>query len=367
MMKRLAIWALLLALTVWVGAAEGGCVGSRRVVCFGSAPAVQGCTFCLANNPSIDLNFSTGQYWSGSVIASVTSLLTDTRSSPATNLQKISTSGFGYSSFTNNVLRITPGIGLLGEYATRTNYLLNSNVPVTQTTGTLPATTYQLWVNGSGSAAMSAGTATGCGTGTASQGSSVQFVISVAGTCTVTVSGSLNFFQIENGGYPTSGIVTGGSTASRSGETIQFSGALLTLSQASQGSMFIFTSSAESIVTPVRVVGSSTGSNSPIFCNACGSPSAMGTYNGSVALTVTAGSGSILTGNMKTVVTWSASGRAIVANNGTVATDSNSIGMPAIPQLATTGAPNNSIDPVVVRFAMFPNQLSNSAAAALTQ
>jgi hypothetical protein len=41
--------------------------------------------------------------------------------------------------------------------------------------------------------------------------------------------------------------------------------------------------------------------------------------------------------------------------------------MPAIPQLATTGAPNNSIDPVVVRFAMFPNQLSNSAAAALTQ
>jgi hypothetical protein len=131
-----------------------------------------------------------------------------------------SASGFAYSTFANNVPRITSGLGLLVEEI-RTNLLLNSTVPATQTTGSLANATYTLWVNGAGSATMSAGTATGCGTGVATQGSPVNFTTSgAAGTCTVTVSGALNAFQLEAGAFGTSLIVTAGATVARAADSI---------------------------------------------------------------------------------------------------------------------------------------------------
>ena len=80
-----------------------------------------------------------------------------------------------------------------------TNYLLNSDSPATQTTGSLTAGTYTLWVIGTGTATPSAGTATGCtGFATTSAGTPTNFTCTGAGTVTVTVSGSLNRFQLEN-------------------------------------------------------------------------------------------------------------------------------------------------------------------------
>src|SRR5581483_8312441 len=75
-----------------------------------------------------------------------------------------------------------------------------------------------------GSATMSSGTATGCGTSAASQGTPVNFTITVAGTCTVTVSGSLNAFQLELGAFGTSFIPTAGAIVTRPADIVTLSG-----------------------------------------------------------------------------------------------------------------------------------------------
>jgi hypothetical protein len=167
---------------------------------------------------SIDMNFATGQYF-----GLRPSGLTVTRAGTATSLLPSSASGAPYQSFAANAPRIVAGVGLIVEES-RTNYLLNSTAPATQTTASLGTGTYTLWVNGAGSATMSSGTATGCGTGAASQGSSVNFTITIAGTCTVTVSGSLNAFQLEpdsnTAGFGTSLIVTVGSPVTRAQDVV---------------------------------------------------------------------------------------------------------------------------------------------------
>lgn len=106
------------------------------------------------------------------------------------------------------VLLIEPG---------RTNYFLNSTVPVTQAIS-LVAGTYTVWcetassggvtVSGGPSGAAVAGTALAPGT---------PFTFTLVGTVSVTFTktGSLNFVQVEQGSYPTSQIVTYGASRAR--------------------------------------------------------------------------------------------------------------------------------------------------------
>lgn len=103
---------------------------------------------------------------------------------------------------------------LLTEGA-RTNYLLNSGAPATQTTESLGTGTYTLWVRGTGTAAVAGATATITGAGTANQATPVVFTVTVAGTVTVTVAGSLTFFQLENSGVVSAPMTTGAATFSR--------------------------------------------------------------------------------------------------------------------------------------------------------
>jgi hypothetical protein len=169
---------------------------------------------------ALDFDFATGLgYQRGSGVQPVASLLSVSRASAETSLLPTSAAGASYQSFASGAPAIVPGVGLL-IYETRTNYLLNSTAPATQTTASLSAGTYTLWVNGSGSATSAAGTATGSGFGAAAGGSLNIFTLSGAGTVTVTVSGSLNAFQLENGQGGTPLIVTGGGTATRAGDFI---------------------------------------------------------------------------------------------------------------------------------------------------
>jgi hypothetical protein len=179
---------------------------------------------------AVDLNFSISQYYG----CSLSSCLSLTRASSKTNLLPTSASGYAYSTFGSGVLAITSGLGVLIEEA-RTNQLLNSTAPATQTTASLATGTYTLWVNGSGSATMSSGTGTGCGTGAASQGTVVTFTITVTGTCTVTVAGSLNAFQLELGNVGSSFIVTTGTTATRAADNVAFGGAALSILRGNVG------------------------------------------------------------------------------------------------------------------------------------
>lgn len=170
---------------------------------------------------ALDYDFANNRYYEQgvSLCTSSASCVVVSRGSTGTNLLPTSPAGFAYATFAANTPRIMGGAGLLVEEA-RTNQLKNSAAPATQTTGSLGTGTYTLWVNGAGSATMSAGTGTGCGSGAATQGSPVNFTITGAGTCTVTVVGSLSAFQLEAGSFGTSFIVTAGATATRAADVV---------------------------------------------------------------------------------------------------------------------------------------------------
>ena len=172
--------------------------------------------------PTVSLDFRTNAGMNGSTSGTAASFLTVARtqtgnttdllpSSPPTPVASI-------KQFAANTARITPGQGLLLE-GQRTALLLNSTAPATQTTGSMAVGTYTLWVNGSGSAAVSAGTGVGC-SGTASQGTPATVTITTAGTCVVTVTGSLNAFQLELGGWGSSLIVTAAATVTRPADVV---------------------------------------------------------------------------------------------------------------------------------------------------
>src|SRR6185295_3600475 len=88
------------------------------------------------------------------------------------------------------------------------------------TTASLATGAYTLWVNGTGTATSSAGTAVGTGFGVASQGVVNNFTLTGAGTVTITVAGSLNAFQLELGAGGTSLIVTAGVVATRAADVV---------------------------------------------------------------------------------------------------------------------------------------------------
>lgn len=179
--------------------------------------------FATSPPPNIDLNFITGNYWiqPNVIVAGPSTFLTTTRATTnATNLLPISAAGATITTFGANIPRITSGLGLLVE-ETRTNQLLNSTAPATQTTGALGVATFTLWVNGTGSATASVGTATAPSLPlVATQGVPQTFAVTVGGTVVVTVAGSLNAFQLEQGVFGTSLIVTAGAVGTRNSEVV---------------------------------------------------------------------------------------------------------------------------------------------------
>jgi len=165
--------------------------------------------------PSIDWSFFSAPIPTGA---------TFTRTNPtATNV--LYTDAGAYTTSGANIPRFNASRGLLLE-PQKTNSLLNSDTPATQTTASLAVAIYSLWVIGSGSATVSAGTATVTGAGVATQGSPLTFNVTVAGTVTVTVGGSLTRFQLESAAAatvaPSSYIPTAGGNITRGTDLLTY-------------------------------------------------------------------------------------------------------------------------------------------------
>jgi hypothetical protein len=174
----------------------------------------------VAAGPSLSCNFL------GPVVATATAFnagplcppITFTRASSATDSLYTDAAGSSYNTYAANVPIVTTrGLGVFEQH---TNYLLNSTAPATQTTGTLTVGTYVFWCIGTGNVTLAAATAVGSGfaSTTCSLGTFATLAISTAGTVLVTVSGSVDRFQLEGGGgpiTPTPFIVTAATLATR--------------------------------------------------------------------------------------------------------------------------------------------------------
>lgn len=307
-----------------------------------------------------DLDFANGRYF-GDTLAN---LLSVTRASSATDLLPSSASGYVYSTFGNNVLAVSPNVGLL-IFESRTNLLLNSTVPATQTTASLGTGTYTLWVNGAGSALASGGTATITGAASASNGSPNTITVTVAGTVTITVTGALNFFQLEAGAFGTSGIVTAGATAARAADNVTFGAAIVALLNSTSGQVFGQIAATPSGTFPAFVMGN-TAANNSAFEQSSNTQTIK--WNGTSSIAATLGAGTWSAGPTKLVSSWAPSSRTLVANNGTEGSDAN-VEFSATQTAWNLGNLNGAryANTSVARLAFWSAPLGAAARKALTQ
>lgn len=307
---------------------------------------------------SVDMDFVGNQYFGGTAA----SLLSSTRTSTATDILPSSPSGYVFKNIVGNAPILSPGTGLL-VFDAKANLVLNSTVPATQTTGILSPNTYTLWVNGPGSAIVSAGTATIAGQAAATNGAPNTFTVSVSGTVVITVTGSLNFMQLETGAFGTPGVITVAATASRSQEVLIATGALATALNGASGTVVVCTTIVN---TPIsnnpRLLGLTAATTFQDYLN-IQATGQMVQYNGSTLLSTTNSPAPLAP--IKAGFAWTAGARTI-ACNGVAAVSSATA-----PNLSGNGNPqigdgSPSMNGIITRITAWTTTLSPSVLTANT-
>jgi len=178
--------------------------------------------YSQAGTPTLDLRFASSKSLNDYV--SGQNLITYTRAGNATFFDAngtIQTAGANVARFDHNPAT-GESLGLLIEEA-RTNLLLNSETLATQSV-TVTAAAHTLSFYGTGTVTLS-GThsATVEGTGAFPTRTTLTFT-PTSGSLTVTVSGTVQYGQVELGAFATSWIPTGGSTATRNADVASITG-----------------------------------------------------------------------------------------------------------------------------------------------
>jgi hypothetical protein len=220
----------------------------------------------------------------------------------------------------------------------------------------LPAGSYTLWVNGYNTPTV---TLSGCATGTATQGVQLNFTLAAPAACTVTGSGNPIAVQLENSATATSYIPTpSGATASRSADYVLLAGTALSTAIGSATSLF------------VNANGSSKAGNVYIlqgdgytFMQSTTSTTVSG-----LSPTLAATFGSLTrAGETKVATAFDGTGRSIVVNNGTVATDANVLASnTAVAVGDTQSGAGNEYYGSVADIALWASRLSNTTLQGLT-
>jgi hypothetical protein len=222
--------------------------------------------YSQAGMPSLDLRFAETKSLNDFI--SSTNLITFTRASNATFFDSnglIQTTTTNTPRFDHNPAT-GESLGLLVEEQ-RVNLLLNSETLVTQS-ATVAAAAHTLSFYGTGSVVLSgAHSATVNGTGAYPTRTTLTFT-PTAGSLTLTVTGTVQYANLEAGAFATSWIPTTGSTATRSADVASISGSNFSGWFSTNQGTFYSDVAVNAIVAGNSIIGSNVANYNPLFFGA---------------------------------------------------------------------------------------------------
>lgn len=294
------------------------------------------------------------------------SIVTATRASIATRVNEVGL----IEQVANNVMRedfdpVTGEcLGLLVE-GQRTNYFLNSSTPATQSF-TVTAQAYSLSFYGTGTITLS-GTHSATVAGN-SDGTRKSYTFTpTAGTLTATLSGTINYPQLEAGSYSSSYIPTSSTSVTRSADLLTVATSAFPFNSA-EGTLYIHGRTLQPNNLSMSSFGASLHAGSAsqfISALAFGWNSAYGGY-GQVPTGVSMQSTGYSAGTFyKNAVGYKSGDYASVIGGGTASTSTVS-GVPTITTLGIGSRVNTFINGHIKHIAYFPRRVSNSQLQLLT-
>jgi hypothetical protein len=341
--------ALLLIAALWAGAVSAADVGPRRAL-LASYPSwvLPGIDH---NQGSVDMYFSTGQYYSvDQGLISWASQISDSRASAETCWGSPNTL-VALSIAPNNSPCITAAG--LAAWESRTNLFLNSATLSTQSVS-VSGVPYSVSFYGTGTITFS-GAYTGSLAGTGVNSYVTTTFTPSAGTVTATVSGTVNDANFEAGGFSTPWIPTTGSTATRAADNISAvsGGALDKALRVTPGSVFAQTNAVNFVTSNKIFWFSGAGTWGEQY-----QPSnTVQIFSNGTTITATAG-GQTVAGRAKTSLKYNNTNDSIVFGSGSVVTGADSgrtTNATGTIYLGDNGAGTRELNGYIERVAVAPN------------
>jgi hypothetical protein len=169
--------------------------------------------------------------------------------------------------------------------------------------------------------------------------------------------------QLELGPFPTSYIPTTSASVTRAADNVTAAGALLATLQGTAFSIAGYAlQGTPNQITP-RIIGFSS-SNSPLQLGG-GGQNRVSTWNASVELDATLPSGTIAS-SVKAASAFNSSGRSIVANGGTVATDAGTMPATTSVNIGSNAGTGSFLDSYLTRLTAFNSRLPDATLKAQT-
>lgn len=241
-----------------------------------------------------------------------------------------------------------------GQYA---NFSLSGSGSVTASSGGTAAITQvsSSWYRISFTASATATTSTAAGVLVFISSGTDARLPSIAGNQTLYVAG----WQVEAGAFPSSYIHTpANASVTRVADIVKLSGTALTVATAATGSALVQTTLWQNSTAAARDLLSSATTRRLLYSNS--SNTVVSSTDGTTRLDATIGGSATFTANVvRSAVAWNASGRSLVANNGTLASDSVNLSTGATATLGGYGT-TTTFNGWVGSMALYDQKLPNS-------